>query len=306
MENEKITGNNNKKYVLVTGAFGGMGLKTCELLLKKDYAVIALDKKVKTAAFQNTVTGEPLPFYPIECDVTDENSVKEAYLEVTEITGNLFAIIHFAGIYMLDSLIEIPESNMRKIFDVNFFGAYLINRNFADMLVKNGRIIITTSELAPLDPLPFTGIYAVTKGALDKYAYSLRMELQLKDIYVSVIRAGAVSTGMLGVSTAELDKFCEKTTRYKYNAERFRKIVDSVEAKAVPPEKIAVKAIKILEKNKPKFAYSINRNKLLVLLDILPKSVRFYAIKKVLKPKPEQKDLSENTAKNNAKAEDNL
>ena len=106
--------------------------------------------------------------------------------------------------------------------------------------------------------------------------------------------------------SAELDKFCEKTTRYKYNAERFRKIVDSVEAKAVPPEKIAVKAIKILEKNKPKFAYSINRNKLLVLLDILPKSVRFYAIKKVLKPKPEQKDLSENTAKNNAKAENNL
>ena len=174
------------------------------------------------------------------------------------------------------------------------------------MLVKNGRIIITTSELAPLDPLPFTGIYAVTKGALDKYAYSLRMELQLKDIYVSVIRAGAVSTGMLCVSTAELDKFCEKTTRYKYNAERFRKIVDSVEAKAVPPEKIAGKAIKILKKNKPKFAYSINRNKLLVLLDILPKSVRFYAIKKVLKPKPEQKDLSENTAKNNEKEEDNL
>lgn len=306
MKNEKITGKNNKKYVLVTGAFGGMGLKTCELLLKKGYAVIALDKKVKTAAFQDTVTGVPLPFYPIECDVTDENSIKEAYLEVTEITGNLFAIIHFAGIYMLDSLIEIPESNMRKMFDVNFFVAYLINRNFADMLVKNGRIIITTSELAPLDPLPFTGIYAVTKGALDKYAYSLRMELQLKDIYVSVIRAGAVSTGMLGVSTAELEKFCEKTTRYKYNAERFRKIVDSVEAKAVPPEKIAGKAIKILENKKPKFAYSINRNKLLILLDILPKSVRFYAIKKVLKPKPEQKDLSENTAKNNAKAEDNL
>ena len=306
MKIDKSIKDNNKKYVLVTGAFGGMGLKTCELLLNKGYAVISLDKKIKTADFQSTVTGEPLPFFPIECDVTDENSVKEAYLEVTEITGNLFAIIHFAGIYMLDSLIEIPESSMRKIFDVNFFGAYLINKNFADMLVKNGRIIITTSELAPLDPLPFTGIYAVTKGALDKYAYSLKMELQLKDIYVSVIRAGAVSTGMLGVSTAELNKFCEKTTRYKYNAERFRKIVDSVEAKAVPPEKLAGKAIKILENKKPKFAYSINRNKLLILLDILPKSVRFYAIKKVLKPKPEQKDLSENTAKKNAGTENNL
>lgn len=306
MKIDKSIKDNNKKYVLVTGAFGGMGLKTCELLLNKGYTVIALDKKVKTAGFQNTVMGEPLPFFSIECDVTDENSVKEAYLEVNEITENLFAIIHFAGIYMLDSLIEIPESSMRKIFDVNFFGAYLINKNFADMLVKNGRIIITTSELAPLDPLPFTGIYAVTKGALDKYAYSLKMELQLKDIYVSVIRAGAVSTGMLGVSTAELDKFCKKTTHYKCNAERFKKIVDSVEAKAVPPEKLAGKAVKILEKKKPKFAYPINRNKLLLLLEALPKPLRFYAIKKVLTPKPEQKALPENTAKNNAETENNL
>ena len=47
------------------------------------------------------------------------------------------------------------------------------------LLKKGSKIIITTSELAPLDPVPFTGSYAVTKGALDKYAYSLRMELQL-------------------------------------------------------------------------------------------------------------------------------
>ena len=64
-------------------------------------------------------------------------------------------------------------------------------------MLKNGsKILITTSELAPLDPLPFTGIYAVTKGALDKYAYSLRMELQLLGMRVSVLRAGAVDTGI--------------------------------------------------------------------------------------------------------------
>ena len=142
---------------------------------------------------------------------------------------------------------------------------------------------MTTSELAPLDPLPFTGLYAVTKGALDKYAYSLRMELQLLGISVSVLRAGAVSTGMLGVSTDALDRFCEKTATYQCNAARFKKIVNGVEAKSVSPEKIAKKVGKILRKKKPKFVYSVNRNKLLLLLNALPKGLQCFAIRKILK-----------------------
>ena len=74
-----------------------------------------------------------------------------------------------------------------------------------------------------LDPLPFTGIYAVTKAALDKYAYSLRMELQLLGIGVSVLRAGAVDTGMLGASTDALDRFYDSTRLYTCNAERFKR-----------------------------------------------------------------------------------
>ena len=151
------------------------------------------------------------------------------------------------------------------------------------MLKSGSRILITTSELAPLDPLPFTGIYAVTKGALDKYAYSLRMELQLLGISVSVLRAGAVDTGMLGVSTEALDRFCEKTALYTCNAERFKGIVERVEARCVPPERIARKATSILSKKRPSFAYSINRNPLLLLLHVLPKRMQLWVIRQVLR-----------------------
>ena len=104
------------------------------------------------------------------------------------------------------------EKDYLSTFDVNVFGAYRINKTFLPLLKKGSRIVITTSELAPLDPLPFTGVYAITKSALEKYAYSLRMELQLLDIDVVVLRPGAVKTSMLGDSTTALDKFCKKTT----------------------------------------------------------------------------------------------
>ena len=171
----------------------------------------------------------------------------------------------------------------RRIFEVNLYGVFLINKTFLPLLSKGSRILITTSELAPLDPLPFTGIYAVTKGALDKYAYSLRMELQLLGISVSVLRAGAVDTGMLGASTEALDRFCENTELYTCNAERFKRIVDKVEARCISTKKLSGKAVRILSKRKPSFAYSINRNPLLLLLNVLPKRMQLWAIRFVLR-----------------------
>lgn len=269
------------KNILVTGASGGMGRATVAALRDKGCRVFALDLTVG-----ETEEG----FVPIACDITSSESVEEALARVRDYTDSLDAILHFAGIYMLDSLVEMEESSFRRIFDVNLHGAFLVNRTFLPLLSRGSRIIITTSELAPLDPLPFTGVYAVTKGALDRYAYSLRMELQLLGIYVSVLRAGAVETGMLGVSTDALDRFCEKTEIYTCNAERFRAIVARVEARCVPPEKIARKTLAILSKSNPAFAYSCNRNPLLLLLGALPKRLQLWAIRLVLRrPKGERK-----------------
>ena len=263
-----------KKYVLITGAYGGMGRKTAELLAREGFCVFALDRKVG-APEENII--------PIEADVTDAKSVESAFLTARGYTERLDAIVHFAGVYMLDSLFEMSEEAFERIFKINLFGAYLVNKAFLPLLGKGGRILITTSELAPLDPLPFTGIYAVTKAALDKYAYSLRMEAQLLGIDVCVLRAGAVATDMLGVSTTALDRFCENTKLYSCNAARFKKIVEGVEARNVAPEKIAEKAAAILRAKRTHFAYSINRNPLLLMLNVLPKRTQLWAIKQVLK-----------------------
>ena len=261
------------KHVVITGAYGGMGYATAKKFASNGYVVFALDKKVQQKE-ENII--------PIEVDLTDISSVENACNEVKKVTSKIFAIIHFAGVYMLNSLVEISNEDFDKIFKINLYGAFYVNKTFLPLLDNNSRILMTTSELAPLDPLPFTGIYAITKSALDKYAYSLKMELQLLGVSVSVLRAGAVSTGMLGVSTSELDKFCNNTTHYKCNAERFKKIVLSVEAKSVTPEKIADKTLNIIEAKKPKFTYKINRNKLLLLLSALPKRFQLWIIKKIL------------------------
>ncbi len=264
------------KHVLVTGAYGGMGRATIDALLSAGYFVYALDRRIPEGEGREGVL-------PIECDLTKKESVRAAFNLVRERTESLYAIIHFAGIYVLDSLLEIEEEKFERTFDINVFGAYRINRTFLPLLKEGSRIVITTSELAPLDPLPFTGLYALTKAALDKYAYSLRMEMQLLGISVSVIRAGAVKTSLLDVSTSELDRFVENTKLYPFNAERFKKIVNSVEARSVGAEKVADIVIKALRAKRARYIYKLNLNPLLTLLNILPDRLQNYIIKKILK-----------------------
>jgi len=262
------------EYALITGAYGGMGKATVTALKNAGYFVFALDKRVGEAE-ENVL---PIPY-----DATDLGSVEKAFQTVREHTDRLSIIVHFAGIYVLDSLVEIGDEAFQRAFDINVFGVYRVNKVFLPLLQKGSKIIVTTSELAPLDPLPFTGLYAVTKSALDKYAYSLRMELQLLGISVTVFRSGAVETDLLGVSTSALDRFCANTQLYTCNAERFKRVVNSVEARSVPPERVAKKVLKIVGKRRPKYVYTLNRNPLLLLLNVLPAKWQTSIIKRILR-----------------------
>lgn len=262
------------KNVLVTGATGGMGSAISKSLLAKGYRVFGIDYKEGEKI-------EGLNFF--NCDVTDSESISKVYDEIKAVTPVLDAIVHTAGIYDMDSLIEMDEKRFIRIFDINFFGVFRINKAFAPLLKKGSRIVITSSELAPLDPLPFNGIYGITKSVLEKYAFSLRMETNLLGIPVSIIRPGAVKTGLLNASTQAISRFVENTKMYKCNAEKFGKIVDSVESKNVPAEKIAGLVLDALESKHPKYIYNINRNPLLRLLNALPDKMQVEILGMILK-----------------------
>ena len=257
---------------IVTGANGGMGRAICLALCGQGHEVIGLDINVPE---------ESAGVRYLRADVTDENSVAQAVEAACE-SGGIDGVIHAAGVYALGSLVEMGESGFLRAFNVNLFGVYRVNRLVRPYLNENARIVIISSELAPLDPLPFTGLYAITKAALEKYAYSLRMELQLSGCGVSVIRPGAVKTGMLPDSVKALERFCGETRLYPVNAKRFRAIVEKIEARSVAPQKIANKAVRALESKRPRLVYCVNRNPLLLLLNALPHRAQLFVIRKVL------------------------
>ncbi len=305
---------------LITGASGGMGRALSRRLIESGHNVWGIDKtpigntSTSSGDARASTRSDPFPtahdpdgtdpdaarpdsfcvspnYHFIQADITDREALVAAAERVqAEIVTEqrekaepgLDAIVNMAGIYDLYSLAEIEESRFMHDFDVNLFGMYRVNQLFLPLLRPRGRIIIISSELAPLDPLPFTGIYALTKTAVEKYACALRMELQLLGHPVVVVRPGAVATDLLPVSVTRLNDFCDSTQLYPLPSDRFRRIVNRVESRSIAPERLASRVVRALNARRPRLVYNINRNPLLRLLDFLPARLRLFIIKRVL------------------------
>lgn len=247
-----------------------MGTAVRKLLEEKGHLVWSLD-----------IAESDDPYY-IRTDITSTESVNVAVQKIASVSCKIDAVVHTAGIYDMNSLVEMPEEEFLRIFNVNLFGMYRVNKAFLPLLNPKSRIIMVSSELAPLDPLPFNGIYGITKSTIEKYAYSLRMELQLLGHKVSVIRPGAVKTSLLDVSQKRIENFCDSTELYKNTSRRFLKLVNKIETSNVKPEKVASKILRALQTPHPRYVYNINRSPLLFLFNILPQHLQNFLIRKIL------------------------
>ena len=263
------------RSILITGASGALGLAAAKRFAAAGWLVFAADIKPcelpEGAVF-------------VELDVTDEESAAAAAAFTAERTNGLDVILHMAGLYMMDPFAEIPPERLQRIIDVNLLGVARVNRLFLPLVrQKGGRIIITASELAPLDPLPFNGIYSVSKRALDGYAHSLSLELDLIGTKVITLYPGAYGDGMTKAALREMERMSGTSLLYPDIVDRFRRIVMRETGAAKPPEKLAERILKIAKKRRPRFKYHMNDSFKLRLFSALPMSVQAAALRLLLK-----------------------
>ena len=259
--------------VLITGAASGIGESIRNYYLGKGHNVFALD--VKKIDEQNGL----LSFV---CDITNENEINKIKKQLDEQKIRLDLIINVAGIHKMASLVENDFNEMKKVIDINLTGTMLVNKTFHSLLQKNGRIIIVTSEVASFDPMPFNGLYNISKTALDCYAQALRQELNLINQKVITIRPGAVETPLSSYSLEDTKKLSNSTKLYQKQAGKFVKIASKFMGTPIKPIKLAkIIYIASIKKN-PIIIYQVHRNLGLILLNCLPKRMQCWIIRCLL------------------------
>ena len=266
---------NNEKYVLLTGANGGIGKPTLEALLLAGYKVISLDINNSNIADLDTTF--------IKCDVTNSIEINNAFEAIKNITNELYAIVNTIGVFMMESIIEGKTEDFEKIFNVNFFGVYKLNKAMFPLLKKDSRIINLTSEVVKYSPQPFQGYYNISKIALDNYNDALRRECNYLGIKVIKVQSGSMATPLLKTADNEFNEMVEGSERFKEPLTKLKYIMDRELQKSNNPEIIAKLLVKILNKKHPRIRYRKKNSFALSLMGHLPEKWQDNIYKKVIK-----------------------
>ncbi|RDW63516.1 hypothetical protein BP6252_11061 [Coleophoma cylindrospora] len=181
------------KTVLITGcSAGGIGDALAQAFHRHGHRVFAT---ARNEAKMDHL--KELGIVTVQLDVTDPTSLKKTVESVDAATeGKLDILVNNAGIIYSMPLLDSDVEETRKLFEVNVFAALNTVKVFCPLLISAKGSIINISSVAERVPVPYLGIYCMSKAALSMMSDTLRIELAPFDVTViNVVTGSVVSRG---------------------------------------------------------------------------------------------------------------
>ena len=133
----------------------------------------------------------------LQLDVTLATDVADALARIEREAGRLDVLISNAAAHALGPWELVPDDVLRRVFEVNFFGAVHLVRAAVPLLRRGGGgTVLMVSSLSGLVGLPLDGTYAASKFALEAFAESLSYEVARWGIRVALVNPGGYATGL--------------------------------------------------------------------------------------------------------------
>ena len=247
------------RSVLITGTSTGIGQATAVTLAARGWRVFAtmrnlektglLEQALKEAGVQNGVEVEQL-------DVNDAASIRTAVASTLSQTGNkLDAVVHNAGVAAAGALEDVPESELRRVMETNFFGVLELTRALLPTFraQRRGRIVIVSSEAAFMGQ-PTNSIYCASKWAVEGWAEAVAYELEPFGIDIILVEPGPYRTEIWN-STPRIQP---PGSPYRAWVQQVFRAGDAHAARmARDPREVALVIAHALEARPPRFRYPV-------------------------------------------------
>ncbi len=255
-----------ERVVVITGATSGIGQSVKELFENAGDIVCSLARHDD---------GKSKHFFA--CDVSNEQSVKEAFDKIKTQFGRIDVLINNAGFGISGALELIDTPQIRDMYDVNLFGVIYCYK-YALPLMNSGGKIINISSACALFPLPYRGYYCSSKSALSMLSNCMRMECQPLNIDVVAICPGDVKTNFTKNRVKNFTTNQRYGDRIKYATEG----IDSREDKRMKPECVSrvIYSVAGKRKTRPYYIVGAKYKFLNFVMRFLPVGVLLYFTEK--------------------------
>jgi NAD(P)-dependent dehydrogenase (short-subunit alcohol dehydrogenase family) len=190
------------KTILITGGTRGIGRATALKCARKGWSLaltyIGNQAAAEEAAREVRAAGGHA--ITLRGDVAVEADVIAMFGEAESRLGRLDGVVINAGIVAPSMpLADMDSARLKRMFQVNVYGAYLCARESARRLSKDrggagGAMVLISSAASRLGS-PFEYVdYAGSKAALDTLTIGLAKELAQQGVRVNAVRPGLIET----------------------------------------------------------------------------------------------------------------
>lgn len=186
------------KVALVTGAGSGIGWATAKKFATCGAKVIVSDINEaggEETAQQIKADGGEATF--VQCDVSNEESVKTLMQVTVETYGGLDFAVNNAGILpKFEPMHQKPTDSFDRVMAVNARGVFLCMKYEIPLMLEKGGAIVNTSSAAGLVAQPGIAEYAASKHAVAGMTKTAGVEYARAGIRINAVNPGGVQTNM--------------------------------------------------------------------------------------------------------------
>ena len=195
------------KVAVVTGASSGLGQQFARALSEQgcDVAILAR-RKERLEEFSKELKQNGHDCLPVSCDVTDEESIKNAVNAVVNHFGKIDILVNNAGVVEYSSgLHDHTTAQWDKVLDTDLKGVFLMAREVSTIMMKQkyGRIVSMSSVVGVMGNAGQVN-YAASKSGIIGMTMSLAREVGSRGITVNAVAPGFIQTAMTDVLSDDI------------------------------------------------------------------------------------------------------
>ena len=200
------------KVVVVTGASSGFGKLTVLELARQGHTVVAtmrdIDGRNSTVRDEliKTAKADGNPLQVLEMDVASDASVAAAIASVIAQHGRIDVLVNNAGLMPIGVTEAYTTADVERLFAVNVFGAVRTDRAvLPHMRAAGSGLLVQVTSLMGRFTIPFFGVYAASKFALEALAETYRYELSSFGIDSVIVEPGPFPSNLIASSPQPSD-----------------------------------------------------------------------------------------------------
>lgn len=187
---------------LITGCSTGFGRELARAVLDRGFRAVITARNLSTVA--DLVTGREHQAIAVKLDVTRRDDVAAAMDRAQQSFGGIDVLVNNAGIGYFGSIEESDEAEVRRMFEINFWGLSEVTRAaLPGMRQRRRGHIVNISSIGGLRAFPGIGYYNASKFAVVGFSEALSREVAPLGIRVTIVEPSGFRTDWAGRSANE-------------------------------------------------------------------------------------------------------